>query len=557
MNQIRRGRGPGPWEAGLTIALTALVVWPALALIIQAVRGLSLGESVGGLMDASLASLKARPAGLLLETLRVTLGAEALALPLGVLLAVVVLRTDLAGRRLIAAGLGLSLFIPMPLHATAWLGAIGNAGRLQALGSQPLLAGWLGASFVHAMAAVPWVALILVGGLRASESECEDAALLEMPGMSVARRVTLRRAIGSLVVAAVAVAVMTATDMTVTDLLQVRTYAEEAYLQAQLGDGPAAAARVTLPPLAILGALILALEASRARLLPVHMASVRLTGRVWRLGSWRWPLGIAALAVMSALLLVPLYGLIWRAGRVSGRAASGLPPHWSLAGLVGTLVRAWPDLAEPTVILSSPLRSPLMSTALWAGVAATITVFLAWSLAWKGRWQLAWEVVAGVTIAVLLATPAPVVGLALKLGYIRLPLIHDTGMIVVMAYVVRTLPFALLVLWPSVRGVPDDHISSARLEGYGAASMAWHVASSLTRPAILAAWVIAFVLSMGELPASNIVLPAGSMTIATRLWMLLHTGVESHLAGVALILLLLYATLSLAATWGLGRAAEP
>ena len=51
-------------------------------------------------------------------------------------------------------------------------------------------------------------------------------------------RVTLRRALGAIAAAALAVAVLTAGDMTVTDLLQVRTYAEEAYLQYSLGRGP-------------------------------------------------------------------------------------------------------------------------------------------------------------------------------------------------------------------------------------------------------------------------------------------------------------------------------
>ncbi len=60
----------------------------------------------------------------------------------------------------------------------------------------------------------------------------------------------MRRAITApIAAAALAVAVLTAGDMTVTDLLQVRTYAEEAFLQFILGRGLSDAMMVALPPL--------------------------------------------------------------------------------------------------------------------------------------------------------------------------------------------------------------------------------------------------------------------------------------------------------------------
>ena len=54
---------------------------------------------------------------------------------------------------------------------------------------------------------------------------------------------------------------------------------------------------------------------------------------------------------------------------------------------------------------------------------------------------------------------------------------------------------------------------------------------------LAAAWCVAFVLAFGELPATNLLQPPGITTITFRIWTLLHTGVESHLAGVALVTL--------------------
>ncbi len=61
---------------------------------------------------------------------------------------------------------------------------------------------------------------------------------------------------------------LTAGDMTVTDLLQVRTYAEEAYVQFTLGRGPADAAVVSVPPLLVLGVAIWLLARSLMRAIP-------------------------------------------------------------------------------------------------------------------------------------------------------------------------------------------------------------------------------------------------------------------------------------------------
>ena len=155
---------------------------------------------------------------------------------------------------------------------------------------RPILVGRFGAAVVHALAALPWVVLIAGVGFAAVEPELEESALLDFGPLRVLRVVTLRRAIGAIAAAALAVAVLTAGDMTVTDLLQVRTYAEEAYLQYSLGRGPGTAALVALPPLFLLGLLILLLGMVLARLDPARIASAFARARIWRsaAGGFRW-----------------------------------------------------------------------------------------------------------------------------------------------------------------------------------------------------------------------------------------------------------------------------
>lgn len=521
----------------LALALAALFVWPLAATIVESLRGS--GPVAGGsLIDPQGMSQElARPLALARETVRVVLTTELLALPAGVLLALLLFRTDLWGRQVLLALMLVSLFVPMPLHATAWLGAIGNAGRSQAVGTAPLLVGWFGAAFVHAMAAIPWVVLFAGVGMKHVEPELEESALLDMPAWKVALVITPRRAIGAISAAALAVAVLTAGDMTVTDLLQVRTYAEEAFIQSQLGEGPTAAAKVALPPLVVLGSLIVIVARMLLRIDPARVASAETLARTWRLGRWRVPLGVAVLFSVGCVVGVPIYGLVWRAGRVAGAAARGRAPHWSAEGLAGTLAGAWQEVSLPSYLMPSPLGASLI----YAVLGATATASLAWLFAWKARAPGPWRWAAAGAVALSLATPGPIAGMALKLAYLQVPPVHDTGTILVLAYMVRTLPYALLVLWPALRAIPEEYLEAAAVDGYGSFGRALRVALPLSVGPLTAAWGVSFVLALGELPATNIVLPAGLNTLSSLVWSLLHTGVESHLAGVGLILALLFA----------------
>ena len=75
----------------------------------------------------------------------------------------------------------------------------------------------------------------------------------------------------------------------------------------------------------------------------------------------------------------------------------------------------------------------------------------------------------------------------------------------------------------------------------------FRVAFPLSWRAVLAAWMVALALGLGELPATNQVYPPGIEPMSVFLWGLLHTGVASDLAGVALVMLAVIGMAGLAA----------
>jgi iron(III) transport system permease protein len=555
-------RALAAWLANLILlaALFAIVGWPLTATVLES-SGIAISPSSlppGELLlppADEAAQLANRPWNLAKNSLALVGLTEAIAMPLGILLAVILVRTRVWGRRLWLGILAALLFVPMPLHATAWLGAIGNAGRSQAIGAVPILVGIPGAAFVHAVAAIPWIVFLVGIGLRHVERGLEESARLDLPLWRVLWSITLRRSLGAIVAALLAVAVLTAGDMTVTDLLQVRTYSEEVYIQSQLGDGPLAAARVALPPLVVLMPLLLGCGWWLTRFDPARVASAQSRIERWELGAWRFPVSLFAGGVVGGLLGIPLYALCWRAGRVADPSSPlAAPLHWSVSGLAGTLKGAWVDVTMASYLMPSPL----LSSVAWGTAAATVVTILAWIMAWKARDRGTWQAIIGTCVALLLAAPGPITGMALQLAYRdaaiveRRSLIYDTPVIVVLALTARALPYAVLIFWPPLRAIPTAFLEGARVDGY----RTWKVAVPLSRGAIATAWGVAFVLAFGELPASNIVSPPAVQTLPIFVWRLLHTGVESHLAGVGLILLLIFGAVSLLSARPLERLLE-
>src|SRR5262245_28281370 len=324
-------------------------------------------------------------------------GTIALALPLGTAFALLLERTDLPGRRVVAVLLVLPLVVPLPILLSGW-----QAVRewLPSAEWTPWATG-LGACVVlHALAGFPWVVLIVGLGLRAVERELEEDALTIRPAGWVLWHVTLRRALPALAAAGLWLAVQTAGEITLTDLLQVRTFAEEVYTQLvgpELHADPLG--RAVAVSLLGVGAIVVAvalLARQADRLTPAGTIGYR-PAVVFPLGRARWPIAALVLILVLLLVLVPTLGLIWRAGQ------SGWPRTWSLAAFVRqitatTRADAWLLVRSPPVAL----------------VSGTLCAGLALLSCWLARESRGFRLYLLLLLAVAWAMPGPIVGLGLK-----------------------------------------------------------------------------------------------------------------------------------------------
>jgi iron(III) transport system permease protein len=484
--------------------------------------------------------ISARSVHLLANSALLAGGACLVGLPLAVVLALLLTRTDLPARRAIAAVFAGLLFVPLYLQTGAWLSGFGPQGAWTIASEQPpWLDGWRAAIWIHGVAAVPWAMLAVAAGLKLVEGELEEEALLDGSGPQVLFAVTLRRAAPLVIVAALWIVVTAAGEMTVTDMVQVRTYAEELYTDIALGAAPEESVYSVLPGIGWTLAFALAALGAGTRLVPVAVQPRHRPGVTFGLGRWRWPAVALVLALVVLLVGTPLASLAWKAGVEVFDGPGGR-------------VRSWSPQKCLAVVLESPwrYRGEFGWSLAISSLAATAATVVALPLAWWARQGAARIGLMLAGSAALLALPGPVIGIEIirLLNAPSMPTLnwlYDHSLLApCLAQTLRGLPWALLVAWSAFRSVPQQLLDSVAVEGAGPLTLLARVALPMRWSAIAAAWLISLAIGLGDLAASILVVPPGITTLSIRIFGLLHYGVEDEVAGICLALLAIFAFLA-------------
>lgn len=460
------------------------------------------------------------------------------AVPLGTALAWLLFRTDLPFRRTMAALLGGLLFVPLYVHAAAWLAGFGPSGWLHAvLGGPVLVHGWTGAVIIHVAAAIPWATWIVGIGMRLTPPELEEAAQLEAGPWRVLWHATLPGARGAIGVAALWVTIGTAGEMTVTDLLRVRTLAEEIYTEFAVEPGEVPLR--LLPLVAVTAALVVAGMSLVAALARFHPPATLRQAAVVRLEAGRKLCLAVALTLVGLVALIPVGSLIQAAGETFERNEAG------------QVVRRWTAHMLITRVVAIPTRRRYFGEFRWslllATAAATAAIVLAVPLAWAARDGGVRAFPVWTAAALLLAAPGPLVGLAIVriLNQPRWPLVlslyESLWFAPVAALTLRALPMATLIAWQGLRGVSRQSLEAAEIDGAGPVVRLWRIALPQRVAALACGWLAAWSVALADLSASVLVLPPGVDTLARQVFGLLHDGRKQDVAGICLVLLAIVA----------------
>jgi len=221
-------------------------------------------------------------------------------------------------------------------------------------------------------------------------------------------------------------------------------------------------------------------------------------------GRTQWPVFVA-LTVVAASILYPLYFVIITSLRPNAdylQNPFGLPGVWSLENYI--------RLAETYGIGQAFLNS------LFVGTVSVSIVLVFASLAGFALAKLpvpGTKYITATFVSVMLI-PGPVLIIPIYLMLARLDLVGTyTGLIFV--YVATGLPFATFFLTLSFRGIPDEVIEAARIDGAGFFRTFWSVIMPMGSSGLATLAVLQFLGAWNELIFAFILIPDESMRLLT------------------------------------------
>ena len=160
---------------------------------------------------------------------------------------------------------------------------------------------------------------------------------------------------------------------------------------------------------------------------------------------------------------------------------------------------------------------------------------------------------ADLTFVVLFSVPSTIVGVGLISLWNRpgpLGTLYGTDAMLLLGYLARFLPVAALGLAAAVRQVPGSHEEAAATTGAGWTRTMMHIVVPQVFTALIAVWVVVFVLAFGELGASILVSPPGETTLPIRIYTLIANAPPSQVAALALLQAAVILAPLLVLAWG-------
>ena len=439
---------------------------------------------------------------LLLNTVALAGAVAVLTLVLGVSTAWMVTRFEFPGRRLWEVALVLPLAMPTYVLAYVYNYLLGFGGPVEQFwqvlaGPQARLfspQSFWGVTLVMALDTFPFVYLLTRSALLSFNVSFEEVA--RSCGASQLRTmlsVTLPLLRPSIVAGVALVILYVVSDFGAVSLLRYQTLTY-AVFQQMTGRSDNQAASILSILLVILALLFLLTE----RWFRQKSRFYQTTGR------YRVPQRIHCGWPQTAALTACL-------ATVSG-AAFGIPTY---------LLIGWSLSPEALAILDARFFGFMWNSALLSTLAATAAVLVGLPLAYLASRKPTWLNTGCLQAAYAgYVLPGPVAALAVLVLVLNImPFFYGTVLVLIIAYVLHFLPAGLQSLEPSIQQITPNLEEVSRTLGLSARETLQRVTLPLIRNGVIVAWVLIFLQTMKELPATLLLRPVGFDTLAIRVWL--------------------------------------
>jgi iron(III) transport system permease protein len=527
----------------LTWALVVVgVVGPFLPLLYASFRDRPLYEHGGAFSTTGYRQVLGDSAfwHAALNTLQYAVYTTALAVLGGAAVAILVARTDLPARGVLGKLILLPLLLPSLGIVLGWIVVWGPGGYLTVLADERLHVPTLaintipGMSLIESARLLPIAFLTCEAALSRADSSLEDAARSAGAGpLRVLRSVTIPMLRPALLNSGTLIFTLAIASLGIPLLLGaqrgINTISTYLYLNWTNGANPD-------PPLVSAGAILLLAIATillliRNRLLGAEARFVSVGGRVGRsallqLRGLRWPLAAVIALYLILSTLIPVFGLALMSIVV---ILTPLIAPWKLITW-----EHWQTLAHGE--FRHAIEHSLLISVVGA-VVATAVVTLATLVAHRSRFPLRR------TLPFLLLYPRATPGLIIGIGFFWAYLL--TGALgdflrtsiwgIMVAFCVRDLPFAYVVMYPTLARIGEELDRAGRSVGAGWWMTSRRIVLPLLRPAILAAFILMFVELLNDYDPALFLVKPGTEVIGTLMLSEFIQGTTGPVAALALV----------------------
>lgn len=541
---VRRVSGrlgdPSVWLFGaLVVVLVLLVANPILRLVWDSFHT---ADGQWSLQSYVQALGRGRNLQALLNSLYLGVAVTAIALALGVPLALAVSRTNMPGRGFTHLSVLAAFVMPNFLGAIAWILLAGpNAGWLNRLvveltglqkGPFNIFSFW-GLAFVIALYTYPLIYVFTKSALDLVSTELEDAASIHGAGkFQTMARVTLPLVLPSIIGAAIlifleAIALYgTPALIAIPARINLATTQIVSFFQYPLQVEQAAAFSM---PILLLTIVMLMLQ----RRLLARRGYVSVSGkggerRPFDIGWWKWLL--LAYSALVALLSVVMPLAILLLASVSKAWGKGL----ALDNLT------W-DNFYGIFFEQLTVRSAILNTVLYSGATALVCVGMGICIAYATQRRIT---PFPVFVQFLALAPVAVPGLILAIGlyaaYAGPPFsLYGMGVLIVIAFTTRFLPIAVAASTAGVRALNPELEEAVRILGGSRITVLTRVVAPLLKKTLLGAFVLVFVICTKELSTAVFLTGPGSRVVSVLTLDLSEQGNYETLAAMGVVLVVI------------------
>ena len=502
----------------LSLYTTALMLFGFTAILSL---GCMMGQFIVGIIqqpsDVANILIDSRQLLLLSRSLLVAFSATLVALGLGLPVAIILAAKDMPLRRLFQLLVLVPMLIPPYVMAGAWIHLLSPSGFINGIlaslfGSSARLTIFTkaGCAWCLGISFFPLIAIIVATGLSQLDSSLQDIARLSTNRWGVFWHSTLPQIFPHLLASISLVMIFVLAQYGVPSLLGINTYPVEIFAQFSAFYDQTAAVAIALPLIVLVVFLILLQQ----RIMRNH-DYVRITP--------------------SSEILNPI-----RLGRLRNYAAAFL-----IILFIATVVLPFSSVlayARGPVKILATLRlfsDSIVTTSLLAVLAAIVATTLAFSIGrhlacGKGPINRILDTICWLPIAI----PGTVIGLGiLKMANMApiLRQIDSFGILLLCAYVGMFSAFSIRIFEAFYRRSDPNIAEVGSLDCLRWHQRLFYIDIPVHSGAIAASVIVVFVLTIGELNATVLLIPPGRETLGVSIDNLLHYGANTTASALCLI----------------------